>query len=86
MRAHVHTPTHTHTCTCMFNADGRVEESEKGPKSVVISHFGGKFFHLDTVFTCVQRVFLGKSFIIGEQSPLAQSPKVLRENWKRDVK
>lgn len=56
---------------------------EKWPKSSVISHSGGKFFHLDAALTRMQTVFLGKSFIIGEQSPLAQSPKDLREHSKR---
>lgn len=49
----------------------------------MISHCGGKFFHLDAVLARIQTVFLGKSFIIGEQSPLEQSPKDLREHCKR---
>lgn len=55
---------------------------EKWPKSRVISHCGGNFFHLDAALARVQTVFLGKSFIIGEQSPLAQSPKDLKEHWE----
>lgn len=35
------------------------------------------------LLACIQTVFLGKSFIIGKQSPLVQIPKDMREHRKK---
>lgn len=62
------TLTHTHTCRL-----------GKWPESNVIRQIGGKFLHLVAALARTQTVFLGKSFIKWEQSPVAQFPAELGE-------
>lgn len=84
---HAHTATHTHQHThinlLVVSVNQGAAEWKQGPKSNVKCPYGWNFFHLDDVLSCIQTVFLGKSFIIREPSPLVQTPRDPKEHRKK---